>query len=111
MELETVINHIFSYNFPTDEVLVRFANERHGFGGDDGCYGVTYPSDLDAYEREVEQQFIPEGSVEICCSAYIDKDIIIPEKQYLAALKKYLESTGQYELAGRLKTPEADPSY
>jgi len=103
MELEKIINHIFTYSFPTDEQLVRFANDRHGFGGDDGGYGVTYPSDLDAYEREVEQQFIPEGSIEIYCSAYTDKDIIITEKQYLAALKQYLDATSQHDLAYELK--------
>ncbi|MBU2714480.1 hypothetical protein, partial [Zooshikella harenae] len=103
MELEKIINHIFTYSFPTDEELVRFANERHGFGGDDGGYGVTYPSDLDAYEREIEQQSIPDGSVEVYCSAYTDEDIIVSEQQYLAVLKKYLETTGQHELACELK--------
>ena len=103
MELEKIISHIFTYSFPTDEQLVQFANERHGFGGDDGGYGVTYPSDLDAYEREIEQQFIPVGSVEIYCSAYTDKDIIIPEKLYFTVLKKHLEATGQYDLVCELK--------
>lgn len=103
MELDQIINHIFTYSFPADDELVRFANERHGFGGDDGGYGVTYPDDLDEYEREIEQQFIPEGSVEIYCSAYTDKDIIISEKQYLSALKLYLEKTNQHHLAYKLK--------
>lgn len=102
MELEKIISHIFTYSFPSDEELVRFANARHGFGGDDGGYGVTYPSDLDAFEGEIEQQVIPEGSVEIYCSAYTDKDITISEHRYLSVLKKYLEKTSQQELACEL---------
>ncbi|HYE18386.1 MAG TPA: hypothetical protein VEA69_08070 [Tepidisphaeraceae bacterium] len=31
--------------------LARFAAERHGFGDSDGGFGITYPSDLDEYER------------------------------------------------------------
>lgn len=103
MELDEIISHMFSYSFPTDEELVLFANERHGFGGDDGGYGITYPSDLDAYERVVEKKFIPEGSVEIYCGAYTDEDIIITEQRYLLTLKKYLEKTNQNHLVFELK--------
>ena len=79
MELNKIIRQLFTYSFPSDEELVKFANARHDFGGDDGGYGVTYPTDLDEYEREIEQQVIPEGSLEIYCSAYTDEDIIISE--------------------------------
>ena len=100
---KTLMQHIFTYSFPSEEQLVKFANARHGFGGDDGSYGVTYPDDLDAYEREISQQEIPDGSVEIYCSAYTDKDIVITENQYLNALKVYLESTNNHDLASELE--------
>jgi hypothetical protein len=103
MDLDKVIQHIFTYRFPTEEQLVQYANARHGFGGDDGSYGVTYPDDIDIYERDISQQIIPEGSVEIYCSAYTDQDILISEKSYLSALKSYLESMGYYDLACLIK--------
>lgn len=104
MELDKIIQRIFTYRFPTEEQLVQFANARHGFGGDDGSYGVTYPDDMDAYERGISQQIIPDGSVEIYCSAYTDKDIMISERRYLSALKKHLESKGYYDLVRELKS-------
>jgi len=103
MDLERIIRHIFSYNFPSDEELVEFANSRHGFGGDDGSYGVTYPTDLDAYERDIQQQVIPDGCVEIYCSAYTDKDIIISEHKYLSELDKFLKEKGSHHLASEIK--------
>jgi hypothetical protein len=103
MDLEKIINHIFTYSFPTDEELVLFANERRGFGGDDGGYGVIYPSDLDEYATAVELRAIPDGSVEIYCLAYTDKDIIISEHQYLLALKKYLVENNRRHLACEIK--------
>lgn len=103
VEIETIIQHIFTYKFPSEEQLVEFANARHGFGGDDGSYGVTYPDDLDQYDREVSSHEIPEGSVEIYCSAYNDSDIIVTEKLYLKELKSYLNSKEKYYLATNLK--------
>lgn len=103
MELDKIVKHIFTYRFPTEEQLVRYANSRHGFGGDDGSYGVTYPDDIDVFERDISQQAIPQGSVEIYCSAYTDEDILITEQFYLQTLKSYLESKGYNDLANELE--------
>jgi len=40
--------------------LAEFAVRQHGFGDTDGGFGVTYPCDLDAYDRE-SGRFIPAG--------------------------------------------------
>ncbi len=60
-----ILFQLFSYNWPSFEELVEYANKRHGYVGDDGYYGVTYPSDLDEYQKEIEGEFIPEGFVEV----------------------------------------------
>jgi hypothetical protein len=39
--------------------LASFAVARHGFGDTDGGFGVTYPGDLDEYDRAVEGVTIP----------------------------------------------------
>ena len=43
--------------------LARFAADRHGFGDSDGGFGITYPSDLDEHDRQVEGVTIPEDHV------------------------------------------------
>lgn len=43
--------------------LVRYALERHGYGDSDGGFGVTYPGDLDEYDRKVNGLHVPEGFV------------------------------------------------
>ncbi|RCU50090.1 hypothetical protein DU002_10330 [Corallincola holothuriorum] len=74
-----------------------YALKRHGFGGDDGFYGVTYPNDLDEYQIEIEGEFIPDGFVEINYWDGEHKEIQIPERKYLESLKDYLSKNG-YEL-------------
>jgi hypothetical protein len=41
--------------------LAEFAAVRQGFCNSNGGHGVTYPEDLDEYEREVEKIAIPDG--------------------------------------------------
>ena len=43
--------------------LAEFAAVRQGFCNSDGGHGLTYPEDLDGYEREVEKITIPDGHV------------------------------------------------
>jgi len=99
MNIEEILDHVFSYKWPSDEKLVDYAIARHGFGGDDGYYGVTYPSDLDEYYTEVEGQYIPDGYVEINYWDGEQKEVQIPESEYLAALKRYLLNSGKKSLA------------
>jgi len=94
-----ILAQLFSYDWPTPEQLVQFANERHGYMGDDGYYGVTYPSDLDEYQIEVEGEFIAEGFVEISYWGGAHKETTITEQKYLEVLKAHLLSQGYCKLA------------
>ena len=45
--------------------LAEMAVGRHGFGDSNGGFGVTYPTDIDEHDREVEGAYIPENCVEV----------------------------------------------
>ena len=73
--------------------LVRFAADRHGFGDSDGGFGITYPTDLDEHDREVEKMVIPDGYVlaygfwGIGNGGY---EVLVPERLYLNTLAEVL---------------------
>jgi hypothetical protein len=94
-----IFQQIFENRWPSDEQLVEYACAGHGYGGDDGYYGVTYPSDLDEYQKLVDGEFIRQDHVQI---AYWDGDIQtleITEVAYLEAVKARLNSNGKNALA------------
>ena len=45
--------------------LASFAVDRHGFGCTDDGFGITYPEDLDEWDREVDGAKIPPGFVSV----------------------------------------------
>lgn len=102
--MQEIYNDIFSRTFPSHSQLVKFALARHGFGGDNGYYGLTYPNDIDEYERVVEGKFVPEGKVQINYWDGKHKDILVSEKEYILALKNFLISDGCCEMAELLDT-------
>jgi hypothetical protein len=102
MTKSEVFAQLFSFSWPKPVELVEYANSRHGFGGDDGYYGVTYPSDLDEYQVQVEGEFISEGSVEIHYWDGDFKDLQVTEQEYLGALRGHLVSIRQVELSLQL---------
>lgn len=102
MNKKEIYDQIFSYNWPKAERLVEYANKKHGYGGDDGYYGVTYPTDLDEYDREVDNIIIPEGYVEINYWDGAHRDIQVTEKEYIVELRKYLRRTGNSVLSEKL---------
>jgi len=102
MNIKNIAEQIFSYDWPTNEGLVQFSEDGHGFGGDDGYYGVIYPCDLDEYDRGDEKNVIPGGFVEIYYWDGEVKEIQIEEKEYLSLLKNYLEDKEEYELVRRI---------
>jgi len=51
---------------------------------------VTYPSDLDEYEKVNEGRHIPDGMVEIDYWDGEDKEVLIPLKKYLELLHEHL---------------------
>lgn len=75
--------------------LAAFAGGRHGYSNSDGGFGVTYPDDLDGYEREVESRVIPEGTVEVYGywghpDGY---EFVVSETHYLAVLAQVLRES------------------
>jgi hypothetical protein len=44
-------------------MLAEYVTKRHGFGDTNGGFGVTYPGDLDDFDRDVEGACIPAGFV------------------------------------------------
>jgi hypothetical protein len=82
--------------------LASFAEKRHGYGNSDGGFGVTYPGDLDEYQREVEKLFIPEGTVRLYGywgppNGY---EVMVSEKYYLQLLAQVLKESGFIKEAG-----------
>ena len=113
-EHETKIIEVLGYRFegkfnlhgfnPND--LVKFAENRHGWGDSNGGFGVTYPDDLDEYDKEVEKIFIPEGYVEIYGYWGSEKggfELIVKELDYLNQLLKVLIELKESTLAESLK--------
>ncbi len=76
--------------------LAEFAILRHGFGDSNGGFGVTYPNDLDEYDREVMGYVIPLGHVNVYGFWGLPDgyEVIVPESFYLGILASMLENAG-----------------
>jgi len=102
MKTNEIVDKILSCRWPSIDELVSFAINRHGFGGDDGIYGINYPSDLDDYDK-TNSYIIPEEMVEL---SYWDgeiKEALVPEVDYLALLATYLQKQEAYQLATEIR--------
>ena len=90
-------------SWPLDE-LSKFALARHGYGNTDGGCGVTYPSDLDDYDRQVERISIREGFVRVYTGwGFVESredlggaECEIPETTYLEILRQILAHNGRH---------------
>jgi len=85
--------------------LAVFAARRHGFMNTDGGFGVTYPGDLDEYDRQVDGVSIPEGFVRVCGfwgppSGY---ELLVPEQTYLTTLADVLAAAGHVAEAEQVR--------
>ena len=72
--------------------LATFAAERHGFGNSDGGFGVNYPGDLDADEREAAA--LEDGLVMVYgfFGPPDGYELTVPESQYLECLAAFLDA-------------------
>jgi len=104
MNKEEAIQYLLRHNWPTDDELVEFAERGHGFGGDDGYYGITYPDDLDEYEIEVEKRKIPNGMIEIDYWDGQNDSLLVEEEFYLEKLKEYFANKGKLNDANKIDT-------
>jgi len=81
--IEIVRNAIRCWN-PRD--LAQLAEARFGYMNTDVGAGVTYASDLDDYDRDVDGIFIPDG----CVRASTDwggQEADVPERLYLLTIR------------------------
>ena len=88
--------------------LADFARDRHGYADTDGGFGITYPGDLDWYDREVEGRHIPEGSV-LAHGFQGPPDgyeLLVPEWLYRDVLAEVLECLGMRREAAAVRVPE-----
>ncbi len=76
--------------------LATFALERHGYGDSNGGFGVTYPGDLDEFDREAEGRFIPEGFIVVYgfWGPPDGYEVFVAESYYLAMLARILAEAG-----------------
>ena len=102
MNKQQIYKQLFSEDWPTNEELFTYANNRHGYGGDDGYYGVSYSSDRDDYQREVEGEYIPDGYLEVNYWDGEHRELQVLETEYLSELKNYLLSSGNEYLAKKI---------
>jgi hypothetical protein len=85
--------------------LAEFAARRHGFGDSDGGFGVTYPGDLDDFDR-ASGEFIPDGFVQVYgfWGPPDGYEVLVPEVVYLAQLAGVLSAAGQVAEAARVRS-------
>ncbi len=86
----------------TPDDLVNYAESGHGYMADEGFFGVTYPDDLDEYEKVHDGRNIPNGMVEIDYWDGEDIEVLISLSDYLHCLIKYLEKIGETSLVERV---------
>jgi hypothetical protein len=86
--------------------LAEFASRRHGFGDSDGGFGITYPGDLDEYDRVVDGIKIPEGFVQVYgfWGPPDGYEVLVPETVYLALLAGVLSAAGHAAEAERVRS-------
>jgi hypothetical protein len=82
----------------------QYATERQSWCNSDGGHGVTYPEDLDEYEREVEGAAIEAGYVLLFGRTNVPRssrasafEVCLPECIYLDVLANKLEANGSTE--------------
>ena len=96
MDIVNAVAQILTHMGFGPERLASYAIAGHGFMGDEGFYGVTYPSDLDDWQREREGAFIPEDFVEV---TYEREEFLVPRAEYLRVLALHLRGLGLHGLA------------
>lgn len=85
--------------------LATYAERRHGYGNDNGGFGVRYPTDLDEYETQVLGMHIPAGSLLAYGYAFANPpgyEILVNESLYLRTLSKIFRELGSVSDAERI---------
>lgn len=84
--------------------LVVFAESRHGYQNTDGYFGITYPSDVDDFDRanghSIVDDFV-EANAGYGVSAIETHQL--PESEYLELLRQFLVLKDRPDLATRIE--------
>ena len=105
MTKQEIVDHLFSYGWPKDEELAEYAVNRHGYGGDNASYGITYPGDLDDYDRAMGDN-IPDGMIEVYGLYFEEGELLVEESYYLERLKTHLSTNQRSDLVTRVEEAE-----
>ena len=89
IEYQLALNAITSWNNKND--LLQFALERHGYCNTDSMSGITYPSDLDDFDRDVDKITINEGFILVYSEQFTPKEAYLTEEDYLTILNAYFK--------------------
>jgi hypothetical protein len=100
---ETAVRNAIG-SWPSLSALADFAVRRHGFGNTDGGFGVTYPDDLDDYDRAAGH-LVPAGYVAVygLWGPPDGYEVFVDETFYLATLVAVLKSHGLLAEAQRVQ--------
>lgn len=91
MTTEEVLTQLFSAVTLSPAKLAEYAARRQGYVWND-CFGVAYPHDLDAFQRQVEGASIQDGFVEVMYWDGAASTIQVNERDYIDALHRHLKS-------------------
>lgn len=84
--------------------LADFAVDQNGFGNSDGGFGITYPGDLDEYDRAQGEQ-IPVGFVKVYGFWGLPDgyEVLVAESLYLQTLASLLSAGGHVAEAEQVR--------
>lgn len=94
------------------ETLAQYAVEGHGFGNSDCGFGISYPTNLDAPDRDVDEVIIPDGHV-LAYGFWGDRrrggyEVLVPKKLYLSVLADELTRAGMEPAAAAVRAIGGD---
>lgn len=101
VEYQLALNAISNWRNLSD--LLDFAISGHGYGNTDSMCGITYESDLDDYDREVEKVIIPKGQVQAYSDHHQIKEKNLTEIEYLMILRSFFEACNEIEKANSIQ--------
>jgi hypothetical protein len=86
--------------------VAEFAIQRHGYGNTDGGFGVTYPGDLDEYDRVEGGIHIPKGFVQVhgFWGPPDGYEVLVAEALYLDTLATVLSAAGHAVEAAQVRS-------
>jgi hypothetical protein len=94
--------------------LARLAEKRSGYCNSNGGHGVSYPHELDEYQRVTEGTDIPEEHVLMFGRGGFPGgdpgyEFYVPESRYLEVLARILEQRGFKEKSDLVRSNKAFP--